>query len=113
MQGKAEKPDVTARTYFAATTEDCGSPISNLQAASGRSRSLSALSPDRLLHDVRGSRVAHRAFDKAPLGHLGVLRSGLRDLDSRRISLLPLCPSRQFPTRRRPDPAFLARATSP
>src|SRR5258707_12340689 len=108
MQGKAEKPDVTARTYFAATTEDCGSPLSNLPAASGRSRSLSALSPERLLLDVRRSRIDDRAFHKAPLDYRSVLRGGWRDLDSRRISLSPLCPSRPLPTRQGPDPAFLA-----
>src|SRR5258707_14119754 len=113
MQGKAEKPDVTARTYFAATTEDCGSPLSNLQAASGRSRSLSALSPDRLLHDVRRSRVDDRAFRKAPLDLCSVLCSGWRDLDSRRISLPPLCPSRPLSTRQRLNPAFLHERLDP
>src|SRR5258708_24509319 len=108
MQGKAEKPDVTARTYFAATTEDCGSPLSNLQAASGRSRSLSALSPERLLLDVRRSRIDDRAFHKAPLDYRSVLRGGWCHPRSLPISLSPLCPSPPPPPPPAPGPAFLA-----
>src|SRR5258707_10097367 len=109
MQGRTKTADATSRLYSTAAAEDCGGPLSNLQAASGRALSLSSLPADCFLHSVCGSRVNHRAFDNAPLDDRSVLRSGLRDLDFRRISLSPVCPSRPLPTRQKSDPAFLAR----
>jgi len=72
-------------------------PLCNLQAASGRSRSPSPLPADRLLHFVRDGRVGYRVFDNASLDRRRFLFSGLCDLDSRRISLPPLCLHGRFP----------------
>src|SRR5260370_41797805 len=74
IQGRMEKADAPTPLFFTAAAEDCGGPLSNLQAASGRSRSLSSLPADCLLHSVRGSRVNHRVFDNAPLDDRSVLR---------------------------------------
>src|SRR5580692_4370508 len=105
MPGRAEKIDVTNRTHFASTTKERRSPFRELQAASVRSRSLSSLPFDGLLHTVRNSRVDYRVFDSASMDHRSLLLSGLRDLDSRRISLPPLCLAWPFSARQRRHPA--------
>src|SRR6267154_2597407 len=105
MQGRVEKLDVTTCTDFTATATDRGGPVSNLQAESGRSCSPSSLPSDRLLHLVCDSRVNYRAFDNAHLDSSGFLLGRLRDLDSRRIPLPPLCFAWPFSARQRRRPA--------
>ena len=81
-------------------------PLRNLQAASVRSRSLSSLPADRFLLRVRNSSCWLSRFrHSAPLDHRSLLLSGLRDMDSRRISLPPLRFARPFSAGQRCHPA--------
>src|SRR6267154_4749956 len=101
MQGRTEKVDVTTCTHFTTNATDCGGPVSNLQAESGRSCSPSSLPTDRVLHLLCDSRVDYRAFDNASLDRSSFLLGRLCDLDSRRIRLPPLCFAWPFSARPR------------
>src|SRR5713226_2519099 len=104
------KGNVRTRSHFTATAKDRGNSFRGIQAAAGRPRSPSPVPAERLLHPIRDAGVGDCVFDEASMDCGNFFLGGLRDVDSRRVPLPPLCVARPFFPRQGLDSKVSARA---